>query len=57
MFKQRRFKQQLLQDRLAALAGKIREQAAPLQLGPEKDGLLRKASEAEIASEVEKWLN
>jgi hypothetical protein len=58
MFKRRRFKQQLtLQDRLTAWAKKVREQAEPLKPGPEKNALLKKASQAETASHVDTWAN
>ncbi len=51
----RRFKQQLtLQDRLAAWAKQVREQAAALDPGPEKDALLAKVVQAETASQLDR---
>ena len=57
MEKRRRFKQTLsLQERLAAFAGEVREQAAHLHPGPERNNLLRRASQAETAAQLEKWI-
>jgi hypothetical protein len=54
----RRFKQQLsLQDRLTAWAKEVREQAATLPHGPERDALLKKASQADAASRLDDWAN
>jgi len=58
MQKRRRFKQQLsLQDRLAMWAKDLREQAAALPPGPERDELLKKARQADTASHLEDWAN
>jgi hypothetical protein len=57
MKKRRRFKQTLsLQERLAAFASEVREQAAHAQPGPERDNLLRRASQAETAAQLEQWI-
>jgi hypothetical protein len=54
----RRFKQDLsLHERTAAWANEIREQAATLPPGPERDALLNKARQADTASHVEDWAN
>jgi hypothetical protein len=54
----RRFKQTApLQDRLTAWAKEVREQADQLPPGPERDGLLKKASQAETASHLDDWAN
>ncbi|WP_426615776.1 hypothetical protein [Bradyrhizobium sp. McL0616] len=56
MQKRRRFKQQLtLQDRLAAWSKEIHEQAAILPPGPERDALLKKARQADVASHLDDW--
>ena len=56
MFKRRRFKQQVtLQDRLAAWSKKVEEQAAKLPPGPERDALIKKARQADIASHLNDW--
>lgn len=50
MQKRRRFKQRLtFQHRLSAWADSVREQAAALQPGAERDALLKKASQADTA--------
>ena len=47
MLKRRRFKQQLtLQDRLSAWVKQVKEDAARLPPGPERDALLKKARQA-----------
>jgi len=52
----RRFKQNLsLRDKLDAWAKEVREQAAKLPPGPERDALLRKAGQAETARHLEDW--
>jgi hypothetical protein len=54
----RRFKQQFtLQDRLASWAEKVRQQADELRPGPERDALLKKASQAETAAHIDDWAN
>jgi hypothetical protein len=58
MPKRRRFKQsQSLKDRLASFAKGVRQKAIELPPGPEKDGLLRKARQADTASHIEEWVN
>jgi hypothetical protein len=58
MQKRRRFRQQLtLQDRLVAWAEKVRKQANELQPGPERDALLKKASQADTAAHIDGWAN
>ena len=57
MFRRRRFKQQLtLQDRLAAWAKQVEEQASRLSPGPERDALLKKARRADIANHLHDWV-
>ena len=54
----RRFKQQFtLQDRLSSWAEKVRQQADELRPGPERDALLKKASQAETAAHIDDWAN
>jgi len=56
MQKRRRFKQQkTLQERLAAWSKSVLEQAAKLPPGPEKDALIKKARQADVASHLEDW--
>jgi hypothetical protein len=56
MQRRRRFKQILsLQDRLAAWAKEVREQAASLPPGPEREALLKRASQADVASHLDAW--
>lgn len=58
MSERRRFKQQTtLQERLASWAKQVREQADALESGPEKDALLQKANQADIASDMDGWVN
>jgi hypothetical protein len=53
MQKRRRFKQTLsLQDRLAAFAGEMRESAAAMPPGPERDNLLKRAGQADNALDL-----
>lgn len=50
MLKRRRFKQSTsLRDRLTAWAEAVRQQAAGLPPGPERDALLKKAGQADTA--------
>ncbi len=57
MLKRRRFKQQLtLQDRLTAWVTQLQEQASKLPPGPERDGLLRRARQADVASHLHDWV-
>lgn len=56
MQKRRRFKQQLtLQDRLAAWSKDIMEQADRLPPGPEREALIKKARQAEVATRLDDW--
>ena len=56
MFKRRRFKQQLtLQDRLAAWSKQVREQAAALPPGPEREALIKRARQADVACHLDDW--
>ena len=58
MLKRRRFLQtKSLQDRLAAWAEEVREQAAKLPPGPERDALLKKLRQADTASHLDDWAN
>ena len=58
MPKRRRVKQALsLQERLASFARHIREQAAPLPSGAEKDDLLRRAGQADTAAHLDAWIH
>ena len=52
----RRPKQTLsLQERLAAFAKEVREHAANLRPGPEKENLLRRARQADTAAHLDQW--
>jgi hypothetical protein len=54
--RRRRFKQTVsFKDRLAAFANEIRQQAATLPAGPEKDDLRIRASRADTASHLDEW--
>ncbi|WP_082885245.1 hypothetical protein [Bradyrhizobium stylosanthis] len=56
--RRRRFKQQFtLRDRLAAWVKKTAGQAADLPLGAERDALVAKVRQAEIANRLEDWVN
>ena len=58
MQNRRRFKHQItLQDRIAMWAKEVREQAAELPPGPERDELLKKVRQAEMAMHLEEWAN
>jgi hypothetical protein len=58
MQKRRRFKQtESLQDQLMKFASEARENASRLPPGPEKDDMLKKASQAETASRLDEWAN
>jgi hypothetical protein len=53
----RRFKNVLsFPDRLANEASRLRKEAEALQ-GPERDALLKKARQADIASHMDEWLS
>jgi hypothetical protein len=56
--RRRRFKQTAsLKDRLTAWAEDIRRLTGQLQPGPERDLLLKKASQADTASHLDRWAN
>jgi hypothetical protein len=56
MLKRRRFKQKLtLQDRLSAWVTQVHEQASKLPPGPERDALLKKARQADVANHLHDW--
>lgn len=56
MLRRRRSKHQLtLQDRLNAWAGEVRGQAERLPPGAERDALLKKARQADVASHMDDW--
>ncbi len=57
MFGRRRFKSSSLKDRLATFTEEAREEAGHLPPGPERDDMLKKASEVEAASHLNEWLN
>jgi hypothetical protein len=58
VMKRRRVKQSItLKDRLASFAEEVREKAAQLKPGPERDELLRKARQADTASHLDEWAN
>ncbi|PPQ19164.1 hypothetical protein CV770_11840 [Bradyrhizobium sp. AC87j1] len=57
MSRRRRFKQQLtLQDRLSAWVKQVEEQASRLPPGPERDALLKKARQADVANHLHDWV-
>lgn len=54
----RRFKQTTsLRDRLTTFAKEVRDKAAALRPGPERDALLKKASQADTAAHLDDWAN
>lgn len=58
MMKRRRFKQTIsLKERLASWAAEVRQKAEKLPSGPERNVLLKKASQADTASHLEDWAN
>jgi hypothetical protein len=58
MKQRRRIKQTVsLQERLASWVRDIRERAAAMPPGPERDALLRKAGQAETACHLDEWIN
>jgi len=58
MQRRRQFKQTIsFKDRLASFAKEARERASRLRPGPEKDELLKKASQADTASHLDDWAN
>jgi hypothetical protein len=55
--RRRRFKQALpLEERLAAEAKRLREQAKMFRPGAIRDGLLRRARQAETGAHMSEWL-
>jgi hypothetical protein len=53
----RRFKHEAsIEERLAKHARRLREQARALAPGKERDGLIRRARQAEIASHISEWI-
>jgi hypothetical protein len=58
MLRRRRFKQTVtLQDRLVSFAQEARDKAAQLPPGIEKDDMLKKARQADIALHLNDWAN
>ena len=58
MYNRRRFKQtETLQDRLAAFATQTRQEASVLPPGTERDELMKKARQADVASHIDEWAN
>jgi len=56
MQKRRRFKQQVtLRERLSAWSRQVLQQAAQLPPGPERDALVKKARQADVASPLDDW--
>ncbi|MBR0806759.1 hypothetical protein JQ636_24720 [Bradyrhizobium japonicum] len=57
MQKRRRFKQQFtLQDRLASWSKQVMATANALPLGPERDAMLKKARQADVAVHLDDWV-
>jgi leucyl aminopeptidase len=56
-FQERSMHDESFQNRLAAFAEEARERAERLPPGPEKDDLLRKVRQADIAAHVDDWAN
>jgi hypothetical protein len=46
-----------LKERLSAFAMEVRKKAADLPPGIERDGLLRRARQADTASHLDEWVN
>lgn len=58
MSRRSRFEQSIpLTDRLSAFIRAMRERAALIPPGPERDEMLKKAKRAEVAREMEDWAN
>jgi hypothetical protein len=56
MTQRRRFKQTAsLQDRLAAFAADMEEKATNAQPGLERDKLIKRARQTEVASRLDEW--
>ena len=57
MIKRRRFKQSdLLEERLASEAIRLREEAGTMQPGAAREDILRKARQAETGAHMSEWL-
>jgi hypothetical protein len=46
-----------LEQRLASRAGRLKDEANKLPPGDERDALIRRARQAEVASHINEWLN
>lgn len=46
-----------LKDRLTSFAKDVREKASRMPSGPERDDMLKKASQAETAAHLNDWVN
>ena len=46
-----------LKERLTVWAANVRAEAATLKPGPERDALLKRASQADTAAHIEDWVN
>ncbi len=58
MTERRRFDQKIsLSDRIAAWAEDLRERAANMKPGVERDNLLRRAGQADTAQHLKEWAN
>ncbi len=58
MLIRRRFQQAVsLKDRLAFFSKQLRDKAAELHPGPERDDLLRRARIADTAAHIDAWAN
>jgi hypothetical protein len=58
MSRRSRFEQSIpLKDRLSAFIRAMRERAALIPPGPEREEMLKKAKRAEAAQEIEDWAN
>ena len=58
MSRRSRFNQSIpLKDRFSAFIRAMRDRAALIPPGPERDELLKKAKRAEVAREIEDWAN
>jgi hypothetical protein len=55
--KRRRIKQASFEERLAEHARRLKEQAKALPPGKERDGLMRRARQAEVTAHLNQWLS
>jgi hypothetical protein len=54
----RRFKQTTsFKDRLATFAERLKAEASKLRPGPERDALIKRARQADTASDIDEWAN